>query len=166
MNQKFWISAAVMFVMSFGLGFMIHGGLLSGDYARFPNLMRPMAEAQGKLPFMLLAHISLALAFTWIYLKGREDKPWLAQGARYGIAVAGAAGDDPDLSHLSRRHAVPVRPRPQADDSRHHPGRADGHRAGVAQSVATIALALTPRRRQASTQARWRRPGLPSLRGA
>ena len=88
MNQKFWISAAVMFVMSFGLGFLIHGGLLSGDYARFPNLMRPMAEAQGKLPFMLLAHVSFALAFTWIYLKGREDKPWLAQGSRYGIAVA------------------------------------------------------------------------------
>ena len=77
-----------MFVMSFALGFLIHGGLLAGDYARFPNLMRPAAEVQGKLPFMLLAHVSFALAFTWIYLKGREDKPWLAQGARYGIAVA------------------------------------------------------------------------------
>jgi hypothetical protein len=88
MNRKFWISAAVMFVMSWALGFLIHGGLLGVDYARLPNLMRPMAEAQGKLPFILLSHVCFALAFTWIYLKGREDRPWLAQGARYGIAVA------------------------------------------------------------------------------
>ncbi|MGB8398343.1 hypothetical protein, partial [Bradyrhizobium sp.] len=27
-------------------------------------------------------------AFAWVYLHGREDKPWLAQGARYGIAIA------------------------------------------------------------------------------
>jgi hypothetical protein len=77
-----------MFVMSWALGFLIHGGLVSADYARLPNLMRPMADAQSKLPFILLSHISFALAFTWIYLKGREDKPWLAQGARYGIAAA------------------------------------------------------------------------------
>jgi hypothetical protein len=37
---------------------------------------------------MVLAYISLVVAFTWIYLKGKEDKPWLAQGARYGVAIA------------------------------------------------------------------------------
>ena len=41
------------------------------------------------MPWMMLAHAVFALAFTWIYLQGREDdKPWLAQGIRYGIAVA------------------------------------------------------------------------------
>jgi hypothetical protein len=28
------------------------------------------------------------VAFAWIYEQGREDKPWLTQGVRFGIAVA------------------------------------------------------------------------------
>ena len=88
MNRKFLISAVVMFVMAMGLEFFIHGVLLYGDYSKLPNVMRPPAEAQAKMPLMVLAYISLAVAFTWIYLKGRENKPWLAQGARYGLAVA------------------------------------------------------------------------------
>ena len=88
MNKKFVISAIVMFVLGMGLGFFVHGVLLYGDYARLPNVMRPPADAQAKMPLMVLAYISWALAFTWIYVKGKEDKPWLAQGARYGLAIA------------------------------------------------------------------------------
>ncbi|MFL4970799.1 MAG: hypothetical protein ACJ8EU_18865 [Xanthobacteraceae bacterium] len=88
MYRKFAISAAVMFVIAMALGFFVHGVLLYGDYARLPNVMRPPAEAQAKMPLMVLAYVSLAVAFTWIYLKGKEDKPWLAQGARYGLAIA------------------------------------------------------------------------------
>jgi hypothetical protein len=88
MNWKFVISVVAMFVMSWALGFLVHGALLHSDYARFPNLMRTMADAQTKLPYMLLAHLCIALGFTWIYLKGKEDKPWLAQGIRYGAAVS------------------------------------------------------------------------------
>jgi hypothetical protein len=88
MNRKFAISAAVIFVMSMGIGFFVHGVLLYDDYAQLPNVMRPPADAQAKMPLMVLAYICIAVAFTWIYQKGREDKPWLAQGLRYGIAVA------------------------------------------------------------------------------
>jgi hypothetical protein len=38
--------------------------------------------------FMLLAHVIMAAAFVWIYQRGREAKPWLQQGLRYGIAIA------------------------------------------------------------------------------
>jgi hypothetical protein len=37
---------------------------------------------------MVLAHVILAGAFVWIYARGVEAKPWLAQGVRFGIAVA------------------------------------------------------------------------------
>ena len=37
---------------------------------------------------MLLAHAIMAGAFVWIYNRGNEDKPWLRQGIRYGIAIA------------------------------------------------------------------------------
>jgi hypothetical protein len=88
MNRRFVISAVVMFVMAMGIEFFIHGVLLYGDYTKLPNVMRPPAEAQTRMPLMVLAYISLSVAFTWIYLKGRENKPWLAQGVRYGLAVA------------------------------------------------------------------------------
>lgn len=88
MNQKFIVSVVAVFVLLFVLGWVVHGWLLQADYAKFPNLMRPMAEVQSKWPFMVLAHLCTAAAFTWIYLKGQENKPWLAQGVRYGVAIA------------------------------------------------------------------------------
>jgi hypothetical protein len=88
MNRKFVISAVAMFVVGMGLGFFVHGVLLYGDYTKIPNVMRPPADAAAKMPLMVLAYISVAVAFTWIYLKGREEKPWLPQGVRYGLGVA------------------------------------------------------------------------------
>jgi hypothetical protein len=70
------------------LGFAVHATMLAPDYARLPSLMRSMEDSQKYFPFMLLGHVFLAFGFTWIYLRGREAKPWLAQGIRYGLAVA------------------------------------------------------------------------------
>jgi uncharacterized membrane protein YagU involved in acid resistance len=50
--------------------------------------MRPPAEAQRLMHFIILAHALFGVAFAWVYVQGKEDKPWLAQGARYGIAIA------------------------------------------------------------------------------
>ena len=88
MTQKFIISFAAMFVVAMGLDFFVHGVLLHADYSRLPNIMRPEAEAQSRMGLMVVAYVCIAGAFTWIYLKGREDKPWLPQGLRYGVAIA------------------------------------------------------------------------------
>jgi hypothetical protein len=88
MTAKFWISAAVMFVMAFGLSWGVHGGLLHADYMKMLSWMRKPEDTHALMPWMLLAHAVFALGFTWVYLQGREDKPWLAQGMRYGFAVA------------------------------------------------------------------------------
>lgn len=89
MNGKFAVSVVVMFVVAMALGFLVHGFLLHGDYARLPNLMRPEAEAQGLFGFMILANVFTAAGFVWIYVKGREaGKSWVAQGFKFGIAVA------------------------------------------------------------------------------
>ncbi len=50
--------------------------------------MRPEAEAQQMMHLMILAHVLMAGAFTWIYARGVENKPWLGQGLRFGLAVA------------------------------------------------------------------------------
>jgi hypothetical protein len=90
MTAKFWISAAAMFVLTFALSFGVHGGLLQADYMAMlgSGAMRKPEDTHGLMPWMLLAHAVFALGFTWVYLQGLADKPWLAQGIRYGIAVA------------------------------------------------------------------------------
>jgi len=76
-----------MFVMAWALSFLVHGVLLSGDYAVTPGMRSP-AEAQALIPYLILAQALFGIAFAWIYFQGKEDKPWLAQGVRFGVAVA------------------------------------------------------------------------------
>jgi hypothetical protein len=82
------VSMAVMAVMSLVLGFVVHGWLLAPDYMKLASLFRSPAEAQGYFGFMILAHVLIGIGFTWIYRAGREAKPFLAQGARFGLAIA------------------------------------------------------------------------------
>jgi hypothetical protein len=88
MNKKYMIVWALIFVAWFLGSFLIHGVLLHSDYAQLPNLFRTDADAQKYFPLMILAHVILSGAFVWIYARGAEAKPWVAQGVRFGIAVA------------------------------------------------------------------------------
>jgi hypothetical protein len=88
MNKRFLLSVGVIFVMTMAIGFLVHGILLNQDYARLPNLFRSDKDQMQHFPFMLLGHVFAAFAFVWIYLKGKEDKPFLGQGVRYGLAIA------------------------------------------------------------------------------
>ena len=88
MGKKFWISLAVMFVLAMAIGLVVHGMLLAPDYLKLTSLFRPEADQQNYFWAMLLAHAFIAFAFTWIYFRGRESRPFLGQGIRYGLAVA------------------------------------------------------------------------------
>ena len=89
MGGRFWISVAVVALLSMLLGFLVHGVLLSGDYAQLPNLLRTDADSQAYLPAILLHHLLRGLAITWIYRQGREAaKPWIGQGLRFGALLA------------------------------------------------------------------------------
>lgn len=87
MNKKFLVAWLVLFVLYMAGGFVIHGMLLADEYLA-TGLMRPEAEAQKLMHLMILAHVLMAGAFTWIYARGVENKPWLGQGLRFGLAVA------------------------------------------------------------------------------
>ena len=87
MDKKFILSVLLFFVVSMCLGFFTHAWILSAEY-QATGLFRPDAEAEAYLPYMLLAHVIMAFAFVWIYRRGREDKPWVSQGVRFGVAVA------------------------------------------------------------------------------
>jgi hypothetical protein len=88
MDKKFFLAWLVVFIVWFLGSFVVHGVLLSADYAALPKLFRTPQESQPLFPFMILAHASMSGAFTWIYARGVESKPWLAQGVRFGVAVA------------------------------------------------------------------------------
>ncbi|HWL74730.1 MAG TPA: hypothetical protein VNQ74_12740 [Burkholderiaceae bacterium] len=88
MNKKFFVAWLVVFIAWMAGDFVIHGTLLKSDYLQLAKLYRSDAESQQYFHWMLLAHVLMAGAFTWIYSFGREAKPWPAQGVRYGIAVA------------------------------------------------------------------------------
>jgi hypothetical protein len=88
MNKKFAVGWVVIFIAWFLGSFVVHGVLLHSDYMRVPNLFRTEAEAHVYFPLMILAHVILSGALVWIYARGAEAKPWVAQGVRFGIAVA------------------------------------------------------------------------------
>lgn len=88
MNKHFWISVVVMFVVAMLLGFVVHELLLGKDYARLTTLFRTKDDAGGHFGYMILAHVFIAIGWTWVYRAGRENKPWLMQGVRFGLAIA------------------------------------------------------------------------------
>ncbi|HTT42059.1 MAG TPA: hypothetical protein VMG33_03245 [Steroidobacteraceae bacterium] len=88
MDKRFVIAWIAVFVVWFLGSFVVHGQLLHADYAQLPQLFRTESDAQAHFAFMVLAHVLMAGALVWIYARGAEAKPWLAQGVRFGIAVA------------------------------------------------------------------------------
>lgn len=88
MNKNFLISTAAVFVVWMIGSFLVHGLWLGATYEALTNMMRPMEEQSGLFHFTLIAHVLMAGAFVWIYQRGHEDKPWVAQGIRFGVAIA------------------------------------------------------------------------------
>ncbi len=86
--SKLVVSAIVMFMMSFVLSYLVHSVLLHDDYMQMQSWMRPQADVNVLFYFIVIAQALFGVAFAWIYEQGREDKPWLAQGVRFGIAIA------------------------------------------------------------------------------
>lgn len=91
LSRNLVVSVVVIFVISMALGFLIHGTILHDEYSKLPNLMRTEAEARKLFGLMFVANFLFAVGFSWIYIKGREARPWLGQGFRYGLAVAALA---------------------------------------------------------------------------
>ena len=88
MNKKFLIAWVVLFIAWFMGSFVVHGVLLHPDYMRLTGLFRTDGDQQQYFLLMALSHVLLSGAFVWIYARGVEAKPWLAQGVRFGVAVA------------------------------------------------------------------------------
>jgi len=87
MNRKLIIAWVVLFVAWFFGSFIVHGVLPGSDYMQLNGMFRPESDQQKYFPLMPVAHVMLSGAFVWIYARGVEAKPWMAQGVRFGGAV-------------------------------------------------------------------------------
>jgi hypothetical protein len=88
MHRSFFIAWLAVFVVWMAASYLVHGVWLGDTYAGMTNMFRPEEDQMKLFPFMLVAHVIMAGAFVWIYQRGQEDKPWLQQGIRFGIAIA------------------------------------------------------------------------------
>jgi len=86
--MTFVISAVALSILSLLIGFIVHALLLGADYAQLTALFPSEADAQKYFGYMILAHVFMGAGMTWIYRQGREARPWLAQGIRFGLAVS------------------------------------------------------------------------------
>lgn len=84
---RFFAACGAVFVVGMLMGFLIHGLLLEPDYRSLGPMMRSPQDAEAHFLFMVLAFVAFTLAFVWLYTKGVEDKPWLLQGVRFGLAT-------------------------------------------------------------------------------
>ena len=88
MSKKFLTAWIVLFAAWFLGSFVVHGVLLRSDYMQLTNLFRAEGDQRKYFPLMIVVHVILSGAFVWIYARGVEAKPWMAQGVRFGLAVA------------------------------------------------------------------------------
>jgi len=75
----------VVFVLSCLFGSLIHGILLQSDYATVADLYRSAADT--KFILIFVGYLGFAIGSVWMYAHGLEDRPWVGQGVRFGIAV-------------------------------------------------------------------------------
>jgi len=80
------VAAVVATVVDAAYGFLVWGQVLSGEFARYPNIYRPNDDMSA-MPLMF-AGIFVGLLFaSWIYAKGYEGGSGLTEGLKFGVIM-------------------------------------------------------------------------------
>ena len=92
MNAKGLIGAIVAgFVILFVAGFLVHGVWLRDTYRSMTEQgfsFRPPEAMQHRLWMIWVSDLLYSILFAWVYVRGREARPWVGQGVRFGILTA------------------------------------------------------------------------------
>ncbi|MGH9775687.1 MAG: hypothetical protein ACRD50_12145 [Candidatus Acidiferrales bacterium] len=91
MNAKRLLGAIFAgFVILFMGGFVVHAVWLAPVYESMRALgfsFRPKADFAHKFWIIVVSDLLYTALFAWVYVRGREDKPWLGQGVRFGVLM-------------------------------------------------------------------------------
>jgi hypothetical protein len=85
--KKLALATVAAYIVLMLTNYLIHSVLLMSDYAAIPDSHRNPAGIMHRFWAMLIGQFFFAVMFTYIYSRGAERKPWLAQGFRYGIIM-------------------------------------------------------------------------------
>jgi hypothetical protein len=86
--KKLVIAILAAYVVLMGTNYLIHSVWLMPDYDAIPLSHRSAEQIMHRFWAMALGQFFFAAMFAYIYTRGRENKPWMPQGIRYGIVMA------------------------------------------------------------------------------
>ena len=91
MDRNFALATVAAFATSFVLSFLFHGVVLAPQYGELLAVYRGPQLRPGMFALLMLAQLIRAVAMVAIYRQGREAKPYLGQGFRFGLLAAGVS---------------------------------------------------------------------------
>ena len=81
------VAAIVAAIVDMVYGYPVYGLMLSGEFARYPGIFRPMEAVNGNLPIMFAGTLLAMFAATFIYVKGYEGGNGIHEGTRFGALI-------------------------------------------------------------------------------
>jgi hypothetical protein len=85
--KKLLLAIVAAYIVLMFTNYLVHGLWLMSDYAAMPASHRSPQGIMHRFWAMAIGQFFFAAMFAYIYARGRERKPWLAQGIRYGIIM-------------------------------------------------------------------------------
>ncbi|MFZ3330614.1 MAG: hypothetical protein WA197_08290 [Candidatus Acidiferrales bacterium] len=85
--KKLVLAIVATYVVLMLTNYLIHSVWLASDYAAIPDSHRSISRIMRHFWIMAIGQVFFAAMFGYIYTRGRERKPWLVQGIRYGIIM-------------------------------------------------------------------------------
>jgi hypothetical protein len=85
--KKLVMAIVAVFVLLMATNYIVHSVWLQPDYDAIPLSHRNLEGIQHRFWIMVVGQFFFSAMFAYIYTRGRENKPWMVQGIRYGILV-------------------------------------------------------------------------------
>ena len=85
--KKLVLAIVAAYIVLMFTNYLVHSVWLMSDYAAIPASHRDPQGIMHRFWAMAIGQFFFAAMFAYIYMRGRERKPWMAQGIRYGIIM-------------------------------------------------------------------------------
>ena len=85
--KKLVLAIVAVYILLMATNYLVHSVWLMPDYDAIPLSHRDNLGIQHRFWVMLVGQFFFSAMFAYIYTRGRENKPWMVQGIRYGILM-------------------------------------------------------------------------------
>ncbi len=85
--KKLVIAIVAAYIVLMATNYLVHSVWLMPDYDAIPDTHRTAEQIMHHFWAMALGQFFFAAMFAYIYTRGRESRPWMEQGIRYGIVM-------------------------------------------------------------------------------